>query len=105
MKTTNPNRSLIFGFFIALILVCFAANAQTNTHPNGHDSDVVNAAVNAGIIVGEVITGHKPLIPFLPDEVTGGAISSIIFFFWRIFEKRRLRRQGKLKDQENEPQP
>lgn len=79
------------------------------TRPNGHDSDIVEAAVNGAIGVANVVTGRKPLIPFLPDAALGTVVSSVVFFFIRIFEKRRLRRRGLLKDknhtegQNNEP--
>lgn len=88
-----------FLLIIATIVMLFAATAQTNEgHPNGHDSDVVNASVNAAIDVANVVTGRKPLIPFLSDEYTGGIVSGIIFFFWRLIERRRLRKAGRLLD-------
>lgn len=87
---------------IATLVMLFAATAQTNTgHPNGHDTAIVKASVNAAIGVAEVITGHKPLIPFLSDEYTGGIVSGIIFFFWRLIERRRLRKAGRLLDKNN----
>ena len=80
----------------ALILLSCAVTGQTR--PNGHDSDVVNSVVNGAIHTGEVITGHAPLIPFIPDSILGGIVSSIVFSIWRIIEKRKLRKAGKLKD-------
>lgn len=89
------NLKLIFYFTLFMSLVIFAG---AQTRPNAHDSDVVNTIVNGAIETGEVITGHKPLIPFIPDGVLGTAISSIIFAVIRAIEKRKLRKKGLLND-------
>lgn len=91
-----------FFLIIATIVLLFAATGQ-NTHPNGNDSTIVSIGVDTGIKVGEVITGHAPLIPFIPDSVLKTAICSLILGIWaRWAEKRRLRKQGKLIDKQNE---
>ena len=86
-------------YIFLIIAVLFVSAIYSQTHPDGHDSDIVNTAVTGAIKVTEVITGHSPLIPFLPDHITGGALASIVFFFIRLFEKRKLRKKGLLTDQ------
>jgi hypothetical protein len=47
---------------------------------------------------------HNTIIPNVPNEITGGIITIIIGFLIRFFEKRHLRKKGKLTDiiKENE---
>ena len=87
---------LIIGILFTLALISTAQN-----HPTSQDSTLVSAGVNTAIHAGEIITGHAPLIPFLPDSATGSMATGLILFIWRLIEKRKLRKKGLLIDKPN----
>lgn len=62
------------------------------------DSTTIQHLASTGV---DVLTlTHNTIIPNVPNEITGGIITMILGVVIRYFEKRHLRKKGKLKDNE-----
>ena len=87
MKTTFKAWLIISTTTLCLLL--FAAVGM---------SQIDSAAIQHGITTGVQIIGAAggTIIPNIPNEITGSVITLIAGFVIRFFEKRKLKRQGKL---------
>jgi len=60
------------------------------------DSTGIQEIANTGVNI--LTLTHNTIIPNVPNEITGGIITMIIGFLIRFFEKKHLRKKGKLID-------
>lgn len=78
--------TISFIFFFALVGI---ACAQI-------DSAGIQQLAQTGVQILDAT--HNTIIPNVPNEITGGLISLVLGFVIRFFEKRHLRKKGKLID-------
>ena len=86
------NKVILVLFLIFSTQLIFAADTLVI------DTVAIRYGVEQAMNIAEIITQHKPLVPFIPDHVTAGAVTAAIAFFIRLFAKRRLRKKGLLID-------
>lgn len=60
------------------------------------DSTTIQSILSTGVNIATVTNNN--IIPKVPNEITGSLITLIAGFLIRLFEKRRLRKKGKLID-------
>lgn len=60
------------------------------------DSTAVQQILQTGVAIADAT--NNTIIKGVPNSVTGGLITLVAGFIIRYFEKRRLRKQGKLSD-------
>ena len=73
-------------FSLACIVLSFAQIDSTDVQTLAHTGVQILTLTN------------NTIIPNVPNEITGGIISGLIAIVWRFFEKRKLRKAGKLVD-------
>ena len=99
MKTKTKANIIIAVISIFLIIFGIGAIAQDTIGHCTTTADEIGNAVNTGVQILDAT--NNQLIPFLPNSVTGGFITAIALLIVRIIEKRKLRKNGKLKDEKN----
>lgn len=77
--------------FLFIVFIC-SLTAQV-------DSTTIQNILTTGVNIATAT--NNTIIPKVPNEITGALITLIAGFIIRIFEKRYLRKRGKLKDQNN----
>ena len=80
---------ITIGVFILLFLFSLVAFPQV-------DSAGIQQVISTGVNIVDATGGQ--IIPNVPNSVTGGLITLIAGFIIRFFEKRHLRKKGKLND-------
>lgn len=82
--------------FLSLYLIATTTVVVCQKPPMIDSTDIQNI----GAVVFDAATdgGTKQLIKDVPNVVTGGVLTALLAFVGRWFEKRRLRKAGKLKD-------
>ena len=61
-------------------------------------TDTLNTLINHGVQIGTALNGSSTLIKGVDNSIIGSVISIIAGLIIRTFEKRKLRKQGKLTD-------
>lgn len=98
MKTKIKSNIIIAVVSIFLLLIGIHALAQ-DTLGHCEPSEVVGDIVGTGVQILDAT--HNNIIPNVPNSVTGALITLVAGLFIRLWEKRKLRKKGKLKDEKN----
>lgn len=85
--------SYLIIFTVSLFLISMPIFSQI-------DSAGIQSIVGTSFDIVSAVT-VKPIIPNVPNEITGGLITLIAGLVIRLFEKRRLRKKGHLIDKKS----
>jgi hypothetical protein len=83
-----------FNLFIAFVVLIYCS--LVSVCYSQIDSASIQNTVTTGVNIIAAVKGT--IIPNVPNEVTGSLVTLLVGFLIRFFEKRKLRKTGKLLD-------
>ena len=99
MKTKTKANIIIA--VISILIVFFGVNAIAQIDSSAHciTANDVSNVVDSGVSI--LNATHNTIIPNVDNSIVGSVITALALLVIRIIEKRKLRKNGKLKDEKN----